>query len=474
MLIRNAEIRGFGPGSVRVELGRISQIGELVAHDDELTIDANGGALLPGLHDHHIHLSGLAVRSQSVMCGPPQVNSTDELKAQLQSGGQGWIRGIGFHESVTGGLPTARELDQLQPERPLRMQHRSGRMWLLNSLAIAELLSRAAAPPGLERDGQTYTGRLFDEDAWLRAALGSSPPDYGAVSAELARFGVTGITDMSPGNGPQMAAHFAAQIAAGSLNQQVVLAGSLELAEANPDGWRMGPAKLHLHEAALPAFDDAAAYIMAAHGQSRPVAIHCVSEVELVFALAALEEAGTEQGDRIEHASVASPELADRIAALGLAVCVQPHFVTERGDRYLQDVEPRHHGDLYRLQSLADRSIALSGGSDAPFGSANPWNAIKAATMRQTDQGQVIGPGEALSADDALALFLADPQELGRQRTIAPGTPADLCLLDVPWRVAQNDLDFRHVAATWRSGRLIHNGIDQAPGKRGSGRNPLA
>lgn len=474
MLIRNAEIWGHGRGNVRIELGRISEIGQLIAHADEQTIDANGGALLPGLHDHHIHLSGLAVLSHSVWCGPPEVTSSDELKARLQLPGQGWMRGIGFHESVTGGLPTARELDRFQSERPLRMQHRSGRMWLLNSLAIADLLARGAAPPGLERDGTGYTGHLFDEDAWLRETLGSSPPDYGAISAELARFGITGITDMSPSNGPAMAAHFSAQIETGALQQQVVLAGSMELAEAAPDSWRMGPAKLHLHEAALPPFDDAVGFVEKAHAQSRAVAIHCVSEVELVFALAALEEAGSERGDRIEHVSVASPELVDRIAALGLAVCVQPHFVAERGDRYLQDVEPRYHADLYRLHSLADCGIQLSGGSDAPFGSADPWAAIKAATTRRTTEGQTIGANEALSPDDALALFLADPTDSGRQKSVAAGQPADLCLLDAPWLTAQRDFDSRHVAATWRSGRLIYNGIDQPPIESSSGRNPLS
>ena len=123
------------------------------------------------------------------------------------------------------GLPGARVLDELVPERPLRLQHRSGRMWLLNSPALAALLARSAPPPGLERDAGGYTGRLFDEDQWLRQALGSAPPDFAEVSAILARYGVTGITDMSPRNDAAMAAHFAAQHISGSLQQNCWLAG---------------------------------------------------------------------------------------------------------------------------------------------------------------------------------------------------------------------------------------------------------
>ncbi|MDG2003703.1 MAG: amidohydrolase family protein [Novosphingobium sp.] len=463
MLIRNAEVWGHGLADLRIADGRIAAIGDADASPGETAIDANGGLLLPGLHDHHIHLAGLAARRASVWCGPPQITSRDALAEALDQPGSGWIRGIGYHESVADGLPDARALDRLVADRPLRMQHRSGRMWLLNSAALDTLLAAAEPPPGLEREATGFTGRLFDEDVWLREALGSTPPDFSEISRELASFGIVGMTDMSPGNDPAMAAHFAAQMGSGALTQQLHLAGNLDLADGEPGPWHIGAAKLHLHEAALPEFENAVHFIRAAHDQSRAAAIHCVSEVELVFALAALEEVGTLRGDRIEHASVASPELVDRIAELGLWVCVQPHFVAERGDRYLVDVEQRHHGDLYRLRGLAEADIPLAGGSDAPFGSADPWAAMSAAMSRTTSEGRRITPNEALSAEAALALYLAAPDDLTSQRGIAIGEPADLCLLTRPWNEAKEDLGSIEVAATFVSGRLIHQRVDQTP-----------
>jgi predicted amidohydrolase YtcJ len=92
-------------------------------------LDATGGALLPGLHDHHIHLTALAARESSVECGPPTVNSGEELARALSVAGDGWLRGVGYHESVMG-LPDAAALDRLRSDRPVRIQHRSGRMWL--------------------------------------------------------------------------------------------------------------------------------------------------------------------------------------------------------------------------------------------------------------------------------------------------------------------------------------------------------
>lgn len=460
MLIRNADVWGRGLADVRIGKGTISAIGALEARDGETVLDANGGLLLPGLHDHHVHLAGLAVRRSSAWCGPPSVTTCEQLGEALRSPGSGWIRGIGYHESVCDGLPTARELDALAPDRPLRMQHRSGRMWLLNSAGLEALLSRAEAPDGLERDGTGFTGRLFDEDAWLREALGSEPPEFAEISAELAALGITGITDMTVGNDPAMAAHFANQITSRKLVQRLHLAGNLALVDAAPGPWQLGPAKLHLHESALPDFEEVAGFIRAAHSQGRVVAIHCVSEVELVFALAALEEAGARRGDRIEHASVASPELVGRLAALGLWVCVQPHFVAERGDQYLADVELRHHGDLYRLRMLKGAGIPLAGGSDAPFGSADPWAAMAAARSRLTASGRPIGRDEALGPEDALGLYLASPVDFRDQRRIEAGALADLCLLTKSWGAVRDDVTSAKVAATFISGKLVHQLVD--------------
>jgi predicted amidohydrolase YtcJ len=467
MLIRNAEIWGNGAGDVRLADGRIAAIGHLAPLPGDTVLEAGGGALLPGLHDHHIHLPALAARQASVVCGPPAVRDAEGLAEALAAAhasgpGEGWIRGILYHESVMG-LPDAAALDRFMPHRPLRIQHRSGRMWLLNSLALEALLAKAAPPPGLEREGGRATGRLFDADGWLRDTLGNQPPALGAVSQALAAQGITGVTEMSPGNDGAAAAYFAEEIASGALRQRCLLAGTLALAEAHQAGWRLGPAKLHLHESALPDFDATVAFIAAAHAQSRALASHCTTETELVFTLAALEEAGARAGDRIEHAGIAPDHLIAEIASLGVAVVSQPHFIAERGDQYRADVEPELQSVLYRLRGFLAAGVPLAAGSDAPFGSANPWAAMRAACQRATPSGAVIGGDEALSPEEALALYLADPEDLPRQRRIAVGEPADLCLLDRPWREARLRLSADDVRATLIAGAIVHQRIHQPP-----------
>ena len=119
---------------MRIREGRIENIGTLEAESGEPLIDANGGALLPSLADHHIHLFALAARMASINCGPPEVNNQHELIEALNADSRqtGWLRGVGYHESVAG-LIDRRWLDSYGPDRPIRIQHRGGRLWVLNT-----------------------------------------------------------------------------------------------------------------------------------------------------------------------------------------------------------------------------------------------------------------------------------------------------------------------------------------------------
>ena len=79
LLVVRAEVAGRVV-DVRVTGGVVADIGPRLRpspRDDVL--DACGGALLPGLHDHHLHLLALAAAASSVDCGPPQVRTAGQL-----------------------------------------------------------------------------------------------------------------------------------------------------------------------------------------------------------------------------------------------------------------------------------------------------------------------------------------------------------------------------------------------------------
>lgn len=463
MLIRRAQLEGGRIVDVRIADGRIARLGDLAPVAGDEILDAKGGLLLPGLHDHHTHLIALAAAMDSVRCGPPEVKDAEELRAALHRPGEGWLRGVGYHESVAGMLDAA-ALDHLAPQRPVRVQHRSGRMWFFNSAGLEIVANAPGAAERLERENGRFTGRLFDADSWLREALRGAPPSLAAVGERLARYGITGVTDMSPANDAALAAYFVSEQATGALPQNLLLAGGLDL-QARDMGprVRVGPAKLHLHDANLPDLQTAIDFIRAAHRSARAIAVHCVTDAELLYTLAALEEAGARRGDRIEHASIARPVEIARMAELGLWVAVQPNFIAERGDQYLADVESEYVPHLYRLKSFLDAGVSLAAGSDAPFGDPDPWAAMKAAVQRRSPSGAAIGAEEALSPEQALDLFLRDPVDLSARRRIEEGVPADLCLLDCDWNAARAELSASHVRSVFIAGRLLFDGVDQAP-----------
>jgi predicted amidohydrolase YtcJ len=461
VLIQRAEIDGASPIDVRIAGPRILELGAgLAARPGEPLLDAAGGALLPGLHDHHLHLFALAASLASVRCGPPAVRDAASLaKALAEASPAGeWIRGVGYHDSVAGPLDR-RTLDRWVPARPLRVQHRSGALWMLNSAGVERLgLDRGVDAPGVERDAEgRASGRLFRLDGWLRERLEpAAPPGLGHVGRSLAAFGVTGVTDATPSNGPAELRALVAAVARGELRQHLRVMGSLELPEPDRAGVARGAVKLRLDENALPGFDELVAEIEHAHRSGRSVAFHCVTRAELVLALGALRAAGGRPGDRIEHAAVTPPEAMALLAELRLRVVVQPGFVRERGDAYRAEVDPADLPWLHRCRGFLEASVPLAGGTDAPFGDADPWRAMQAAVERRTEAGFVLGSAERLAPEAALALFTSPAAAPGDPpRRIAVGGAADLCLLDRPWARARERLSSECVAATICAGEPI-------------------
>ena len=58
--------------------------------------------------------------------------------ADAAVGSDGWIRAVGYHEAVAG--PLDRDvLDEVSPPVPVRVQHRSGVLWTLNSAGLVRV-----------------------------------------------------------------------------------------------------------------------------------------------------------------------------------------------------------------------------------------------------------------------------------------------------------------------------------------------
>jgi predicted amidohydrolase YtcJ len=460
-VLRDADVDGRLQHVV-VEHGQVVEVGpDIDTPRDFEVVTAHGGALLPGLHDHHVHLLGMAAAENSVRVGPADVKNADELVDALRNAdrelpsGQ-WLRAVGYHESVAGSLNRA-VLDHFVPNRPVRIQDRTGSSWVLNSAAIIELDLEARTIEGAERDNTgRLTGRLYRLDDFLRQRLHEKapPPDVETVSRRLASCGVTGVTDATPYEEPSAFELLAQESRAGRLAQHVMVTGSAALVGCDPpDPLLRGPVKIVISDHSYPDPESVSDTMRLAHDHDRPVAVHCVTRTALALALAAWDTAGSRAGDRVEHASVAPPAMRAEMARHRLTVVTQPGFITERGDQYLTDVEPDDRPHLYPLHSLLDEGLAVGLSTDAPYTDADPWRAIASATTRRTAAGATLGEGETIMARQALDRLLSPLSAPGASaRRIEPGEPADLCLLHVPLREMLRAPTSDAVRATWLGG----------------------
>ncbi len=430
MLIQRAVTLDGALVDVRVST-RIDEVAKtLVPRPGEDVLDAAGGTVLPGLHDHHVHLHSAAAAETSVRVGPPQVRDRAVLAGALAAakvGEDGWIRAVGYHDSVAGPLDRT-ALDALVPTVPLRVQHRSGVLWILNSAGLARV--------GL---AEHPDGRLRSGDSWS-AALSRNATNLASLSARLSRYGVTGITDATPDLDINDVVRLTELHRHGELRQRVHF---------------LAPGKRILHDDDLD-FEQLAAWIADRHHSGGPVAIHCVTAAQLLVTIAALRQTGTHPHDRIEHAAVAPSDCLGDLAELAVTVVTQPNFVAERGDEYLDEIPVAEHHQLWRVGSLLGAGVPVALSTDMPFGRADPWAAIRAAVHRTTPSGAVLGIDERVSARTALTMFLGCADQPTRPRAVEPGQPADLCVLTAPPDAALSELDAGIVAATLIGGEIAY------------------
>jgi predicted amidohydrolase YtcJ len=431
MLIRRGTLLDGTVTDIRVG-AQIDELGDgLTPRKGEGVLYAGGGTVLPGLHDHHVHLRSAASALDSFFVGPPGVSTKAQLTQLLSNatpGPDGWIRAVGYHESVAGDLDRT-ALDAVVLDVPVRIQHRSGALWILNSEALGRV--------GL---GEHPDGRLRSADRGWSDALARRETDLAELGRRITATGVTGVTDATPDL---------------DADNMVSLLVANRRGEFRPRLHFLSPGKKILQDDRLD-LDALTHWIADHHSEGRPVAVHCVTAAQLVVTVAALRAAGSHPRDRIEHAAVVPDDTLTGLAELGVTVVTQPNFVAERGDQYLADVPAAEHNQLWRVASLLNAMVPVALSTDMPFGHGDPWTAMRAAVYRTTPSGAVLNANECVSALKALTMFLGRPDEPGRARTVETGQPGDLCVLTEPPATALAELNAGMVAATIIGGELVY------------------
>jgi predicted amidohydrolase YtcJ len=118
---------------------------------------------------------------------------------------------------------------------------------------------------------------------------------------------------------------------------------------------------------------------------------------------------------------------------LGVIAVVQPSYLRDSGDDFLERLPDRAHA-LQPLRSAIDLGVLVVLSSDSDVASYKPLDTISAAVCRQTLAGQTIGPCEAITVEEAVlshtilaARAIRAEDRLG---SLEVGKLADLVVLD--------------------------------------------
>ncbi|MBI5284841.1 MAG: amidohydrolase family protein [Chloroflexi bacterium] len=449
--------------SLHVRDGAVVSCDPAGAPADAATYDCGGALLLPAFIDAHCHVLAAAAALRSVDCTARAAPSISDIQSRLRKAAAearegAWIRAYGYDESRLAERrhPNCRDLDDAVPHLPVRLLHRGGHAVVLNTRAmlLAGIAIDTEEPPGgcIERfhDSGEPSGLLLEMNDVVDRVVPPLPyADLaGAVEDVSRRFiasGVTAVVDATHTNGAREWETCARLQNGGYLPLDVTLMEGLAHAGEMPGSprarLRRGHVKIMLSEVGgglAPAEATLRRAVLAMHRAGRGVAIHAVEERAVGAAIDAIEaavgDAGTpEVGHRIEHAGLLPPGAAERLARLGVCVVTQPAFVHEQGDRYLEQVPREKHTRLYPWGDLLRADVCVAASSDAPVSSIGVPAALRAAMDRGTEAGAVLGAGQAVSFEQAAAMWTRDAARAAGypdRGAISPGLVAAFVLRD--------------------------------------------
>ena len=452
--------------AVAVKDGRFAFVGgnvEALALKTDHTelIDLQGAAVYPGLIDTHLHILNLAVTNRELVLDgiKSRAGFFDVVKCGVEKAKpEGVIDGRGFNEDLWDDkrLPTRKELDEISPNRALRLTRVCGHLAVANSKLLKEM--------GVDENTEVPEGGDMNlEMGWfMENALNLISRDEGdrgvALCKELLLEGMTvaadsGLTAIysddfgTYGFGFATVAQAYRELAQeGRMPVRVVQqcafpdkAGFDAFFDAGfayqqgDDFYRIGPRKLYAdgslgartawlsvpyadatEKRGVPIYkqEELNALAVDCHRRGMPFIVHAIGDAAAESVLTAVEFARKEVPDTddlpdgIVHCQITSEHTLKRIAALHVQVYAQPVFVEYDLHICRDRVGETLEKTSYNWKTLLDSGVNLSSGSDCPVESLSPAGNIYCAVTRKDYDGKPSGgwlPEQRLTVHEAVA-----------------------------------------------------------------------
>lgn len=527
--IRTFDAKGTVAQAVGIRQGRIDIIGTTqqvlqTKMQKEEVMDLKGKTVFPGFIDAHNHIIYYGTELMGINCRTEAIRSIDDIvteiaeKAAESQPGQ-WLRGYGYDDAVLedGRHPQCQDLDPVSPQNPVVLYRTCGHMLVANSkaLEICGITKSTANPPGGEVDRDPATGKptgLMKETAQELIKDSMDPFSIGelveAVEAAGKKYlseGITSVQEAGVGYFQTIVDEMKAYQLAGFEGRLKLRACLYLLKDALPqlsslgisrgfgnDMLRIGGIKFFadgvpsahtgaVHEPYVNApgetgilyleKNEMIATVAEIHRNGLQSSIHAIGDRAIDVVLDAYEHVlkmmpRKDHRHRIEHFTMASPEMIQRAKSLGIIPVVASTEVPFYGDVFIKNLGSLRAEWCYPLRAMLDSKLPVALSTDRPFDPVgNPLYSVQAAVQRKTRTGHVIGKAQCIQAEEAFrmhtnhAAYAAFEEQL--KGSIEVGKLGDFVVYPIdPFEVDIEELPQIPVTYTIVGGNVVYTGQD--------------
>jgi hypothetical protein len=475
VVIHNAKVWGHKDATaVVVAGGRIEKVGgeDLLAYTAAKTVDAQGGLVLPGFHDAHIHMMGGGLSLARVQIG--EAKTMEETLAKIKAWADAhperpWVLGRGWSYDIVpkGQFPTAGDLDKIIPDRPALLRAYDGHTAWANTKAL-ELakITKATKDPDdgkIARDAQgNPTGALLEGAEALMDGVVPEPDRAEkkdallAAARDCARLGLTAV-DAIEGDPEEwdlllelekegklpLKVNVILPIE-GNLDEYVEMRkrgtdrvklvgvkGFIDGVVESKTAYMKKPYEGTKDEVGKPLIPPDKLMTLTEEATKRGffVAYHSIGDAAVALALDAFAHAPGPR-HRVEHIEVLDPNDAARFERQGVLASMQPyHAVPYEPDpdagAWSENLGAERRKMSFAWRTLLDAKARLTFGSDWPVYTNDPLSGLAVAITRKNEHD--FPPNgwnvhQKVTAEEAIAAY-------SEGRTVDEGQPADLVVL---------------------------------------------